>query len=40
MLGRKNIDGVATDTERSARELNIVTVVLHPHQLRNEFALS
>ena len=39
MLGRKDINRVAAHAKLAARELQIIALVLHPHQLGDGFAL-
>ena len=40
MLGRKNIDGVTPHPEGAAREIHVVALVLHAHQLNDHVALA
>ena len=40
VFGRKHVDGVTTHAELAARELHLVALILHAHQLRDDVALA
>ena len=39
MLGRENVDRIASDTESSAREFHIISIVLNTHQVGDQVSL-